>query len=314
MESIEETGGEARWLKRGEVGTDGYLQGWAEPAAVLRKQVQLDGEGYFLLSNGLRATTCDIARWEPALQMAARARLEIGDRRVCSYKLFKASEVVVNLRAQRAMIEELILWQARMGLTKVFTVDATRKRVTEERKVELRGARAGARHDGQVIGGVLSESEGIDNYLGELAAQIDVLNSISTGDRVAIIFDATSPVKCMQRFRRLCARARQCIHVGRWIEVMSKLVNRVESVVFIWQTSHVGEPVNEWADVLASQALWEPRLPVVRMPCDFASMTFPKRWRGDWYDQGSRSWAVLLLRGFVNTRLAGRYVEWTWGV
>lgn len=150
---------------------------------------------------------------------------------------------------------------------------------------------------------MLSESEGIDNYLGELAAQIDVLNLVSEVDRVAIIFDATSPVKCMQRFRRLCARARQCIHVGRWIEVMSRLVNRVESVVFIWQTSHVGEPVNEWADALASHALWEPRLPIIRMPCDFASMTFPKRWRGDWYDQGSRSWAVLLLRKFVNARL-----------
>ena len=71
-------------------------------------------------------------------------------------------------------------------------MDAACTRVTEEHKVELRGARAGARHDGHVIGGVLSESEGIDNYLGELAAQINVLNLANAVDRVATIFDATS--------------------------------------------------------------------------------------------------------------------------
>ena len=33
------------------------------------------------------------------------------------------------------------------------------------------------------------------------------------------------------------------------------LDTRQEVVVFLWQTSHVGAPANEWADVLAGEAM-----------------------------------------------------------
>eukprot|EP00325_Prymnesiales_sp_UTEX-LB-985_P033366 CAMPEP_0174719682 /NCGR_PEP_ID=MMETSP1094-20130205/31716_1 /TAXON_ID=156173 /ORGANISM="Chrysochromulina brevifilum, Strain UTEX LB 985" /LENGTH=51 /DNA_ID=CAMNT_0015920027 /DNA_START=48 /DNA_END=203 /DNA_ORIENTATION=+ len=40
MDSTKEAGGEARWLKRRDVGSGGYLQGWAKRAVALRKQVR----------------------------------------------------------------------------------------------------------------------------------------------------------------------------------------------------------------------------------------------------------------------------------
>ena len=40
-----------------------------------------------------------------------------------------------------------------------------------------------------------------------------------------------------------------------WIRSIEQLVARQEVVVFLWQTSQVGAPANEWADVLAGEAM-----------------------------------------------------------
>ena len=78
-------------------------------------------------------------------------------------------------------------------------------------KVKI-ATRAAIDHEGHVLGGRILE-KGIkeDNYIAELAAQLDALtDAVNRGseERIIIIFDATSPVRAMLRFGRLGARAR----------------------------------------------------------------------------------------------------------
>lgn len=92
--------------------------------------------------------------------------------------------------------------------------------------------------------------------------------------RIIIIFDATSPVLAMQKFRKACHRKGQGYYVGEWLEAMFRLLDRQEAVVFLWQNSHQGDPVNEWADVLATRAgKTESYIAVPRVPPQSASMT-----------------------------------------
>ena len=55
---------------------------------------------------------------------------------------------------------------------------------------------------------LMEEEMGNDNYLGEMAAQLDALDFVEAGCRVVIVFDATSPVEAMRHFRYMCDRAR----------------------------------------------------------------------------------------------------------
>ena len=60
-------------------------------------------------------------------------------------------------------------------------------------------ARAAVGQSGEAVGGVFEEEELVDNYLAELAAQIDILifERMAEGERPLVIFDATSPVLAM---------------------------------------------------------------------------------------------------------------------
>jgi len=53
----------------------------------------------------------------------------------------------------------------------------------------------------------------------------------------------------MLRFGRLSARARGDRLAAELLEHFERLRRRVAVLVLLWQTSHVGEPLNEWADV-----------------------------------------------------------------
>ena len=91
------------------------------------------------------------------------------------------------------------------------------------------------------------------------------------------MFDATSPVLAMKKFRRLCHRRRQGYYAGEWLESLFRLVDRQEVVVFIWQTSHVGSPTNEWADLAAGAAGSDgEELAVVRVASQSASMLYTR--------------------------------------
>ena len=112
----------------------------------------------------------------------------------------------------------------------MYSVDATRaidwKRDPQEGDAYV--ARAAVRHDGQVLGGRLREPEGADNYIGELAAQLDAAAAEGEGGRVIVVFDATSLVLAMKKFRRQCARRRQGYYAGEWLEALFRLWDRQE--------------------------------------------------------------------------------------
>ena len=280
-------GGMGRWRARDGVGKDGFLLGWRMHASKLLKQIRADSAGYWRGSaDGVLLDEFDAAELLPAMRMLVRARLALGDVTVIDEPVCKREELgtFVNLRAQACMATQLIVWQARIGATHVFTVDASftaQKRKQEqggdsEPKLCV-GARAAVSCDGCVSGGIIDEPEGKDNYLGEIAAQLDALDRLDEHARVILVFDALSVMEALQRFRRLGARDRQNGHVPRWIETLSALCDRLEVVVMIWQSSHCGEPVNEWADIAADavrEAIEVPPAPVVRAPCGFASLTF----------------------------------------
>lgn len=139
--------------------------------------------------------------------------------------------------------------------------------------------RAAVDHEGHVLGGRICEEDvNEDNYIAELAAQLDALTdatSRGTEERVIIVFDATSPVRAMLRFGRLSARARGDRLAAELLEHFERLRRRVAVLVLIWQTSHVGEPVNEWVDVLCDKFGVEDDYPIPRGKIAFASVTFP---------------------------------------
>ena len=123
--------------------------------------------------------------------------------------------------------------------------------MVHERQV---AAWAAARHDGHVVGGALPEGYR-DNYMAELAAQLEVARA-SAVRRVVVVFDATSPPEVLRRFARLCARRQQRVYRRDWIDTwLQRLCAGFDAVVMLWQTSHVGAPINEWADVEADRAV-----------------------------------------------------------
>ena len=119
----------------------------------------------------------------------------------------------------------------------VFTLDGTWRTVEIEGpqgKISRRvAARVAARHDGLIRGVALEEDEGCDNYLAEMAAQLDALADEPAGGRKIIVFDATSPVSARERFERVSARVKAGYYAGTWLEEWGRLINRQEVVVFV---------------------------------------------------------------------------------
>ena len=168
-------------------------------------------------------------------------------------------EPFVNVQAARASLGDMVKWVARIGAGAVYTLDGTRQTikstgadgVVHERQV---AAWAAARHDGQVVGGALPEGYR-DNYMAEMAAQLEVARACEVR-RVVVVFDATSPPEVLRRFARLCARRQQRVYRRDWIDTwLQRLCVGFDVVVMLWQTSHVGAPINEWADAEADRAL-----------------------------------------------------------
>ena len=259
-------GGEARWMQRArsdfsargadeadiKVGADGWALGWEAHARQLEESMSFDAEGYAIDEAKKRIEGEQLGELPPALQMQARARLRLAVLRpkcaiVPEAPGTKFKQPTISLAVQRRNHKELSRWQAKIRATAVYTVDGTRSRVTSCHVV----ARAAMRHDGVAVGGGLHEPEGADNYLAELAAQIDAAHAEDEGGRVIIMFDATSPILAMRKFQKACHRKRQGRYAGEWLETLLRLTARLEVVVFMWQRSHTGSAVNEWADVEA---------------------------------------------------------------
>ena len=314
------------------VSSDGYAEDHEPETDRLLQELRFNECGMPIGIDGVEMTIGAIGDLPPALQIQARARLTFGDKvdvvQAAPAKRKKAEERgesldapgdeelqggkqaarpkekgtrVISLDVQEANRQTMARAQARYRLTSCWCTDGSRtfnKAAETEMGDGHVTARGAARHDGLTLGGCIAEPEGADNYLAELAALIDVFNAEDEGGRVMVVFDATSPVVAWLRYRKASARARRGYYASRWFEALDRLIQRMEVVVFLWQTSHVGSPVNEWADVLAEAATGDSAVAVVRGPsrCAAAPYTMQRK--------SIRHWAGPLSERVVRSRLA----------
>ena len=272
-------GGEASWLCRSDIDDQGFLVGWIERPGNMRSQFKFDAEGYLCSRDGLRLELQQLTQLDPAVQLVARARLALGDVEVLSGDGTKRQTTHVQLSAQRCLWEKLTTWSARISATRIYTLDGGWREVKTDTGSTKIATRAAIDHEGHVLGGrIFEEDMNEDNYIAELAAQLDALTdatSRGTEERVIIVFDATSPVRAMLRFGRLSARVRGDRLAAELLEHFERLRRRVSVLVLLWQTSHVGEPVNEWADVMCDKFGVDDDYPIPRGKIAFASIIFP---------------------------------------
>eukprot|EP00966_Prymnesium_polylepis_P146123 3375010-Prymnesium_polylepis.1 len=81
-----------------------------------------------------------------------------------------------------------------------------------------------------------------------MAALVDIMDREPEGSRIIAVFDATSPVRATLRYRRTHARRKINHFAGDMLDTLLQKAGKHEVVLLVWQRSHVGSPVNEWAD------------------------------------------------------------------
>jgi len=130
------------------------------------------------------------------------------------------------------------------------------------------------------------------NYRAEMMAQIETAKS-NGFRRIALVFDASSPVAVLLRFARSGAGARGQILLRGLIDEWWAALQSFEVVVFLWQKSHSeNEPANEWADEEADAAAAEPMDDdaatdgMARQPTSYSSMEMVG------VEKGLRRWAM----------------------
>ena len=185
----------------------------------------------------------------PAMDMLCRSRLMMpGDVTIVSGGVdayweehgTKRKGTHVHLVVQRDNVQEVCMWAARVGASHVVSGDASRAR-------DGSCSRGSLRHDGVVKQGMIVEDDCDDNYLAELAAILDQAEEVPEGSRIVIMLDATSPVHAaFIKFRAAHARRRARYYGSTWLDTLDQLLEPLNAVVFLWQTSHVGSPMNEW--------------------------------------------------------------------
>ena len=303
----EPRGGEASWLQRFDLDEQGFIEGWMARACAIRAAYTFDAEGYLCHRRGGRLEAEQLGPLDPAVQIVARARLALGDVQVFAGDGVKRPETHVQLASQRALWERLTTWSTRVRATRIYTLDGGWREVqVGEGKVKI-ATRAAVDHEGHVLGGRIYE-EGVkeDNYIAELAAQLDALtDAVTRGseERVIIVFDATSPVRAMLKFGRLGARARGDRLAAELLEHFERLRRQVAVLVLLWQTSHVGEPLNEWADVTCDTFGLDDDYPIPRGRVEFASLFFPSHHRS------AQEYVMRGMSRVVAARLRSRVKE-----
>ena len=312
--SVVEEGGEATFLCRGEaggerrVGADGYLEGWEAEYAELRSRVAFDANGMPVGADGVLLAEADLGELPPALRLQCWARLKIGDVEVKERSVGKVDHTHVSLDVQRNNHEELCCWQARVGVTHAFCTDSSfqKKKDTDGRPLtgeygpEVVTTVGVGFDDGSVTCGLFEEAEGSNNYLGELGSLVVALQAMPNGARPLAVIDATSPVSAWLRFRCVHHRWRQCYYASALLDELDRQVGRLEALVVLWQTSHVGSPANEWADCIADAGIAKARVAVGRGGLRFCSMR-PRLPQRGWF-----RWACTRARRVVFARLSAR--------
>ena len=259
--------GTAEWDVVGEwrLGDDGFREGWQERAAALRQSVSFDEEGFPLSAiSGGPMGEAELGALPPFSQLVCRARVEIGAVKVFASSPGKLPLTHVSMDVMEQNWIEACAWQARLDLTAAYATDAgtgSQKNAEGRTMFDAAGdpllvvSQAAVRHDGAVRSGVIDPKHGLDNYVGELGALLQALEDAEAGGRIALVFDATSPVRAWLKFRGRHARHKLNYYARMLLDTFEQLVQKCEVVVLVWQTSHVGSPANEWADLAATAAL-----------------------------------------------------------
>ena len=94
---------------------------------------------------------------------------------------------------------------------------------------------------------------------------------------------------------RAPARARQRFYRSDLLSALEAAIRRLSAVVVLWQTSHVGEPWNEWADA-ATKAVAADELAVQAECGGFRAVRWPLARRS------VAAWAAPLMRREVRAR------------
>ena len=258
------SGGEGRFMLRGDearasefawaLGEDGFREGWCERAAQFRSLVSF-GEGGvpFDGDTGLPLESADLAALPPAVQLECRARAELGDVEVLAISAGKRAGTHVSLDVQLENHRELCELQAKFDFTAAYTTDAGTGLSRCEDTVLRDGmgnpipcvSQAAGRHDGVVCSGTIEATRGLDNYVGEMAALLLAITDAAEGGRVLVVLDASSPVRAWLRFRGRHNRHKLDYYAARLLDSLDQALQKLEVVVFFWQTSHVGSPTNE---------------------------------------------------------------------
>lgn len=128
----------------------------------------------------------------------------------------KREKTHVALDVQRANHVEFCSMQAKFDIGVAYILDASQDVEKNAEDIPVRDGQTGELvkvvscaagcHDGKVVSGNMEEPEGKNNYRGELGAQILALADGTGGIRVMIVFDATSPVRALLKFRALLLR------------------------------------------------------------------------------------------------------------
>ena len=302
-------GGEARWMGRSRVGEDGYWDSWEKDRGHMLRGLVVDRGGWVTWeSDGTRLTAEDAALRGAGVEMVVRARLALGeDVVVIDQPVAKDSDregVFVNRQAVEHELFRYATWVARTGAQCVISMDGCRKEAPDG-KGPCKAGWSARRSDGGEWHGVIPPPFN-DNYMAEMRAQTAAAErAFGLGcRRIVLVFDATSPPEVLRRFIWSCNRKRQRIYRRDWLDSWWEALQKFETVVFLWQTSHAGAPSNEWADVGADEAAegWD------MDDVSIESVTYAAiEWTGadgQLLPKGVRAWASKLLQRESLKRLA----------
>ena len=186
------------------------------------------------------------------MNLTVRARFALGDRvkEIEWGEAVKSDVLKVNGTVTMESLRESVGWESKIGATSAASLDGSRKTVTFGDKEELAVGHGVVSDDGSIW---RTKMEGGDNYLAELGAQVRWAWETSA-KRYIVILDALSCPESLRRYVWMGDRKRAAKYARRELCKWWKGLEDAEAVVFLWQTSHVGEVRNSWADVVADEA------------------------------------------------------------
>ena len=117
-----------------------------------------------------------------------------------------------------------------------------------------------------------------------------------------IVFDATSPVRALLKFRKGYDRWKLCYYGSAMLDAFDKLAQLCEVLVLLWhrpRTSARQQMSAEWVDILAVLARQMQRVVILRQAASFFAMkpTQPPRGWFRWEVERGRRVALGWLSG-----------------